>query len=495
MLGKERQKNDLIKFVFMVAISCVTQILTLLKSSIMANYFGVTADMDSINFANSIVTFVFSFVTAGIATVVMPCYIKKEDRKNLDAFLTILSLGILAIAIFLSVCSKPIISLATGRDQDFVNLTAQIIIILLMSNLFSVVTSVTSAYFQSLEKYNLPKIITLVIQLGVVGVLFFLKDITVIQYAIIFGAGIVINSILDLLVAIRCGWRYSPSLAVKEEKTKQIVKRFFPILLSTGVYQISLLVDTTMATRLTTGDVTKLNYANQISNIVNTLIVGNLLIYFYPKIVNAIEQKLGQGYFWDRTYFFHALICLVIVGYAVVGREGVAILFQRGKFTEDATTTVFYLSLIYISGQQINVIRDSIYRFFYANNDTKNTTVNSIITTIIHVVLSIVLVKVVGLYGVVLASTASSFVSLITIMIKMKKKYGIERSIMEIVFQYAKTIVITILTGAIVVAVKSLLNLSNMIVVVLVFGFATIIVYLGLTLLLNRKILQIAKRI
>jgi peptidoglycan biosynthesis protein MviN/MurJ (putative lipid II flippase) len=245
-----------------------------------------------------------------------------------------------------------------------------------------------------------------------------------------------------------------------------------------------------MATRLSEGDVTKLNYANQISNMVNTLIVGNLLIYFYPKIVNAIEKKLGQGYFWDRTYFFHALICLVIVGYAAVGKEGVALLFQRGKFTEDATTTVFYLSLIYIAGQQINVIRDSIYRFFYANNDTKSTTINSIITTGIHVVLSIVLVKLVGLFGVVLASVTSSLVSLITIIIKMKKKYGIEESIAKIVFQYAKTIFITLVTGVIVIALKSLLNLSNTIVVVLVFGCATVIVYLGLTLLLNRKILR-----
>lgn len=60
---------------------------------------------------------------------------------------------------------------------------------------------------------------------------------------------------------------------------------FLPIVFSTGIYKLSLMVDSTIAARLETGEITVLSYASQISNIINTLLIGNLLTYYYPKIV------------------------------------------------------------------------------------------------------------------------------------------------------------------------------------------------------------------
>ena len=153
------------------------------------------------------------------------------------------------------------------------------------------------------------------------------------------------------------------------------------------------------------------------------------------------------------------------------------------------------LSLFYITAQQINVVRDFIYRYFYSFKDTKSTTYNSIIATAVHVTISIVLVNFVGVYGIVFGTMITSMVSLITIMIRFKVRFGYGERVVKIVFQYIKTLLLTAVTVGGVLATKYFLPLDNGILTILVYGVATVGVYLLLTFLFNRKVIQVASQI
>ena len=69
---------------------------------------------------------------------------------------------------------------------------------------------------------------------------------------------------------------------------------------------------------------------------------------------------------WNYALIFHSIICLLIAGFFSVGKQAIALLFQHGKFDEAATELTFICALIYILGQQTNIIRDLIYRLFYS---------------------------------------------------------------------------------------------------------------------------------
>lgn len=491
-MKKIERHGGLVKLGLMTILSCVTQVVTLMKSSIVAGTFGASTEMDSFSFANSVVTFIFSFIIAGVATVVIPCYVKKANRKNTDSFLTFIFSCVAVVSVLVLLLRTPIVSLITHSDTEFVHLSGNIMVVLLVSNLFSIFTSTTSAYFQYKEEYNIPKIITLVSQIVVVTLLVVLKDITIMQYAVIFGGGIVFNSFVDLFFALKSGWRYKPSFALKDPETKKLILTFAPVLFSTGVYQLSLMIDSSLASQLDTGKVTVLSYANQISSMINTLLVSNLLIYFYPKLVKDIEQRKDQRSFWEKTYFFHAIICLVIAGYAVIGCEGVSLLFEHGKFDAKATYSVFTMSLIYISAQQISVVRDLIYRYFYAFGNTKTPTFNSVIATVANIVFSLVLVKFIGVYGIVVGTALSSVISLASIMIQFKKKYGLEESIGRILLQYTKSILITAASILVSLVTKNLFVIHSKIITIVVLGIEVVVVYGALTLIFNKKIKSIA---
>ena len=464
----------------MIIITGITQVLTLMKSSLVAGIFGTGVEIDAYNLANSIVSFLFGFIAAGISTVIIPNYVRKTDRRNVDSFITVLY-GLIALIVGILIAFRyQIIGLFSNRDELFVNICCNALIVLLLANYLLAISDVTVAYFQCKGKYNLPKIVSLVAQLIVVVVLILSPNLSISQYTYIIVAGLVVNFGLDTLFAIKEGWRVRPTL-------------FLPIVFSTGIYKLSLMVDSTIAARLETGEITVLSYASQISNIINTLLIGNLLTYYYPKIVKKIDTDNDQKSFWKQTILFHLIVCLVISGFTTVGHEAVVLLFKHGSFTEEAARFVYIGALIYIIGQQTEVVRDLIYRYFYAKGITSVTAKNGIVVSTVNILVSITLVYFIGFFGIFLGTVIASLVSLIMMFIKFHTYFGFTESLKSIIGSLLKNNCIVIVTIVIVFILKKTFVIESLILQILIFGAATLIIYLLLSMLLYKNFKEMLK--
>ena len=486
-----KTKNK-ISLLFMITISLATQILSLLKSSIVASSFGTGELMDAYNLANNIVTFVFSFVASGISTIIIPEYANKRNKKSVDTFITMIYGIMIIVVISMILLRVQLVGLFGNKEEMLVNIVANILIVLLLAQYLLSITNITVAYFQCEGRYNIPKIISLISQLCVVITLLFVKGINIVQYAYIIALGFVINFVFDIVIALKLGWRYKPILLFNEE-SKILFRRFIPIVISTGVYSLTLMVDTTISSFLDTGKLSVLSYSSQISSMVNTVLVGNLTIYLYPKITKEINCEGYQRKFWRSTAVLHAIVCLVSAGFLTVGYNGIILLFQRGEFTAKDSNMVFWGAAIYIVGQQISIIRSLIYRYFYAMGDTKTPGINSVAVSILNIVFSIILVWIMGFYGIIVGTVLASSVSLIMILSRFGKNIGFDESILIILARYCKTFVIFIATVAIVYFTKYIIPISQNIVSVFVFGVETVIIYVLLSSLFNSKVLKNAK--
>ena len=115
----------------MIVISCVTQILTLMKSSMVAGRFGTSMEMDAYNFANSLVSFIFGFVAAAVSTVIIPSYVEKTHKKEVDAFLTAVY-GIIGIVIAAMLLLRyQIVGVFTNKEELYVNIACNVLIVLI----------------------------------------------------------------------------------------------------------------------------------------------------------------------------------------------------------------------------------------------------------------------------------------------------------------------------------------------------------------------------
>lgn len=495
MKYKIKINKNIISFVMMLTITFITQILTIMKSSIVAGNFGTSMEMDAYNFANSIVSFLFGFIASGISTVIIPYYIKKDKNKYVNTFITILY-GSIAVIIFLLIVFRyQIIGSFSNKDEIFINISCNVLIILLLANYLLAISDITVAFFQCNNKYNIPKIIALIAQVIVIIVLIVYENLTIMQYTVVIAGGLVINFILDTIIALKNGWRYFPCLLLKSKETKELLRLFVPVVFSTGIYKLSLAIDSIISARLDTGKITILSYSSQIVNVINTVLIGTILTYIYPKIVKNIEAKNSQKKFWNKTLLFHILICLIIAGFISVGYDGIKILFQNGKFTTNDTNILFNITVLYVFGQQINIVRDLIYRYFYAKGNTKVTAKNGIIVSASNIVLSIILVYYIGFYGIALGTVLASLVSLIFITIKFSKIIGFEVNIIHIIKEIIKHNIFMLLTIVIVWLTKKFFYFSNSLINILVFGLETIIVFGILFIIFDKEKFKLTKEI
>lgn len=495
VIDKLKEYRNSFSLILMIIITGITQILTLMKSSLVAGIFGTGIEIDAYNLANSIVSFLFGFIAAGISTVIIPNYVKNTNRKNVDTFITALY-GLIAFIVFILIAFRyQIIGVFSNRDELFVNICCNTLIILLLANYLLAISDVTVAYFQCKGKYNLPKIVSLIAQLIVVVVLIFYPNLTISQYTYIIAIGLFINFLLDTIFAFKEGWRVYPSLALFSPGTKKLFGIFLPIVFSTGIYKLSLMIDSTIAARLQTGQITILAYASQISNIINTILIGNLLTYYYPKIVEKVDTSDGQKSFWNQVILFHLIVCLVIAGFTTVGHETVELLFRHGTFSEDAAKFVYIGALIYVVGQQTDVVRDLIYRFFYAKGNTTVAAKNSVIISVVNITVSIILVYFIGFFGIFFGTIIASFISLIVMFFKFNAYFEFVISIKSIAKALLKNNLVVIITITIIVFLKKLIVFNSLFLQIFIYGILTVFVFCILSLVFHKNLKEMIKEV
>ena len=479
----------------MIIVSCCTQVLVLIKSSVVASIFGASMPLDAYNFANSIISFLFGFVSAGISTIVLPEYVRKTERRVVDGFLTTIYCVLFAILCLLIVLRSQLIGVISSREDAFVQLASSLLLVLVLAQAISSVEEITTTYFQTIGKYNFPKIISLFVQLVIVIILIVVDKVSIQEYTFVIVCGTTVNAIINIIAAISNGWRFKPVFF--NAQSYSLLKRFVPVLLSSGIYHLSLVIDSSIASRLEAGMLTVLSYSGQIVRMINALLITNLVTYCYPKIVALFSTQKDQKQFWKMVCFFHLIVCFIIAGFIVVGRQGIKVILQHGAFTSEACQLVYVSTVIYVLGQQTNIVRDLIYRFFYAAGETKTPAVNSVWVSIINILVSIALVFFIGFYGIIIGTVCASLISTIMIIMKFTKKYSARNqtiSALSIIFRNLVSLCITVF---VVYITQNAFPINNDLIYILVYGIQCTIVF-GLVslIILPRDIihLQILKR-
>lgn len=476
-----KRKSAFLQLGLMMFLTIFTQTIMLIKTSVIALNFGISVEMDAFNFANSIGTFIYSFIGAGITTVLIPNLVNNNKKESINIFISIIY-SIAFIVLILVYLSKGIIarSLSSGSEQ-FITLTCNIMFITLITQYIDSFTGTTNAIFQCTGKFNFPKLITLITSVILVFLLILLPNLTIYKYAVFILITTIINISLQVFLAIKGGYKFRYEINFKDKELKKILKVFVPTVLSTGLYQISLLVDTIISSNLGEGEISKLSYSNNIIGLINTIILTNIMVYFYPKIARNIhDDGNGQKKLFDLSILINAIMISIVIGFLVVGKDGIIILYERGKFTSEITSSVYMCTLIYIMGLPINAFRDLIYRYFYANGDTVTPFRNSLIISCLNIVISIILAKFIGIYGVILGTVLTSYISLSMILIKFSKKFKFTYNKKVLMYENLKLIFAALISISMTKALKCLIPHTNVIIEFILYGILLTLFYIAI---------------
>ena len=163
-------------------------------------------------------------------------------------------------------------------------------------------------------------------------------------------------------------------------------------MLSQGVNQLNMLADKIMASSLTVGAVSALNYGNKLLNVLNGLLSTSVTTAVYPQVVELLARK-------ERDK---------------LGK------LQRGAFDRISgvmTSGVFAFYCLELFFLACNTLFQNV---FYAGGDTRTPLVYSMINLGSNIVLNLIFIRIFGIAGLALATSVSAAAAFVFLVLRMR---------------------------------------------------------------------------
>lgn len=480
------------QLVMMILVSFITQIFMLLKNSLLAANFGLGVELDTFNFTTNISNFVYSFVGAGIATVLVPYLREKENKLAINIFISVIYLVAILLAILMVNLRGPIVALLSGEtDSAFFDMATRLLFFTIVTGFLNSFVTLCSSILEFNGFFVRQKVMILINAILVVFFLLLGSTVTIYYFAGVTALVAALNAGVQIYFLRGTKFKYRLELNVTNRTFRQMVRLMVPTALSTGVYQLSVLVDTLIAARLPAGSISTLNYANAVVSMFNLLILANLTSYFYPRLVKKDTMVESQKSLADYILVINALLFLIVAMFFLVGKEGIVILYQRGSFTPEDTKFVFTSAVIYMLALPINGARDLLYKFFYIQKNTKSPFLNSILVSVLNFVISIILSFFMGLYGVVLGTVIPAYISLYAICKKFNHSFTVLFDFKSFANENLKIISAMGISLLLTFPIKNSLGFTNPFVVIILYGILGTGIYVGVLFFTKSKLFKI----
>ncbi len=421
--------------IFLVLVTVFSKLLGFIRDIALSYFYGATVISDVYLISLTIPTVIFAIIGKGVSTGFVPMYTRIESREGTGKAneyannVLNLVLGFATLIVILGlIFTKPIVEMfASGFSGEALELAVDFTRVSLLGVYFTGSIYVFNSFLQTKEVFVIPAIIGLPSNLIVI-VTFIISSHTNV-YVLAIGSVIAIGSqfVLLIIFAYKSDYRYKPTLNLKDQNLRKMMLVALPTIFGSSIAQINILVDRTLASRISVGGVSALNYADTINLVVLGVGVASITTVLYPKISRmAAENKLKEMKSLlaqaIRIIFIFVLPASVI--YMVFAEQIVRLLYGRGQFSSQAaalTSTALFYYAIGLIGISLQSILSSV---FYSLQDTKTPMKNAGIAMLLNIVLNLVLSRYLGIGGLALATSISVLVCSMLLFVDLIKKIG-----------------------------------------------------------------------
>ena len=414
----------------------VSAILGLLRSRLLATYFGVSEDLTVFYTADKIPSFIYSLIAVGtISTIFIPVFTdfyKKNKKKAWHTAVSMINISVLAFAFLAGTVyafSPQIIRLlSVGRfTLEQVQLGTNLMRLMMLSQLVLVLSSFITSLLQSFKYFVLPALAPLVYNVGMIAGIVFLTP----RHGIYGPAiGVLIGAFLHLLIQLpllpKIKLPYKFGFDLKDQGVREIFSLMPPRLLSSALLQISPIINNALAIVVATSAAVVFKFADQLQSFPVHLFGASMALAALPTL-----SGVGNKEKFRKTFLttFHQMMFFVMpasVILLVLRVPVVRLVFGAQNFPWEATLDTaltlgfFSLSIFSQSGMYL------LTRAFYALKDTLTPVKVSLVTVIASSSLAYYFVAYLGLgvWSLALAYSLGSILDLSLLLIFLSSRVG-----------------------------------------------------------------------
>lgn len=220
--------------------------------------------------------------------------------------------------------------------------------------------------------------------------------------------GVMLGGVLQLVVQVpallrlgllpRLGWRWHVlRQAWADPETRRIARLMLPALLGVSVSQLSLLINTQIASHLTSGSVSWLTYADRLMEFPTALLGVALGVVLMPQLAAANAAKDPERYGALLDWGLRLVVLLTVpcaIGLLVFAQPIVAVLYHYGAFSAKDVLQTSYALMGWGVGLLGIVAIKVLAPGYYASQDIRTPVRIAIVVLCITQLLNVVLVPV-----------------------------------------------------------------------------------------------------
>jgi len=416
------------------AVIIVSRLLGFARETLIANIFGVGLMTDIYIIATRIVVTAGLVVSVYMAKTFVPSYIHYREMHGDKKALHIAN-NALGVALIINTClmlilmfMSPLILATMGLDEQHADLARVPVMIMLFKLPLLTFVEFFTAYLTARKSFVGANFIGIPLSIVFMAVCFIIGaqgGATGLSIASV--ASIMAQLIVIFIWVSRTEYQFNFSAHFNLPEMRRDMQIFAPALLSSVLLNINVWVDTTIAVRLGEGSVTAIGFADRLLGLMGGLVIVPLsgMAYSYMSgyaAKNAINKMLQI--LWQSSRVMLFLILPMVAISIIFSAEIVEIVFQRGRFTPEAGDLTSLAFMWYLPALPSFAIHTLVIRFYYGIHDTKTPLYCGIVAVSVGVLLSLGLSGYMGVGGLGLASSISTGLSTILLLILLRRKIG-----------------------------------------------------------------------
>ena len=205
-----------------------------------------------------------------------------------------------------------------------------------------------------------------------------------------------------------------------------ILAKFFMVLLSMSVMEISLFIDTSFASYLPEGSISLIYYANRFVGIalgVFAVAFSTILLPHFSRISTYAPKRLNFYLLESAKLVFWVTIpCMLAM--ILFSEKIFTTLFLSKSFTLAQAREAGMILIAFVSGLFFFSFNKIILNVFYALHETKIPSIISIIATAVNIVLNFIFMSTLKATGLALATTISGILQTILLLYFLRQMFG-----------------------------------------------------------------------
>ncbi len=403
----------------------LSRVLGFVRDLVVARLFGADAGTDAFFVAFKIPNFMRRlFAEGAFSMAFVPVLNEYKQKRGFDALKAYVDAvagtlgGVLLLVTVIGVLGAPLLVLlfAPGfvNEPEQLALTTEMLRLTFPYLLFISLTAFAGGILNTYERFGIPAFTPVLLNISLILCAVYLAPMME-RPIVALAWGVFIAGIAQLLFQIpflaQLRLLPRPRLATKDPGVRKTVKLMVPALFGVSVGQISLLLDTLLASFLVTGSISWLYYSDRLMEFPLGILAVALATVILPRLSqrHAADDPVAFSYTMDWALRWVLLLGVPsAVGLLVLAGPLITTLFHSGEFgardVEMASLSLMAYSLGLVAFMGIKVLAPG----YYARQDMKTPVRIAVIALVVNMVFNLILMFPFGHAGLALATTIAA---------------------------------------------------------------------------------------